>query len=193
MFPSIRWRIAVPYVILIMLATAGLVIYLSDLVRDAQVGNLEAKLTAEARLIAGARKVGVVTPVIRDVTHDSIVMEYVDGEMLKHVLTPDAVERTGEMVGRMHAGGIIHGDLTTSNIIIREGVPVFIDFGLAYVSSETEARGVDVHVFFQTLESTSRDYERLSLAFRDGYSATTDDADEVFGRVEEIRMRGRYL
>jgi two-component system phosphate regulon sensor histidine kinase PhoR len=54
MFSSIRWRIAVPYVILIMLATTGLVIYLSDLVRDTQVGNLEAKLTAEARLIADA-------------------------------------------------------------------------------------------------------------------------------------------
>ena len=148
---------------------------------------------AEARLIAGARKAGVSTPVIRDVTHDSIVMEYVDGEMLKHVLAPDTVERTGEMVGRMHAAGIIHGDLTTSNIIIRDGAPVFIDFGLAYVSSEIEARGVDVHVFFQTLESTSADYERLSMAFRKGYATATDDADEVLGRVEEIRMRGRYL
>ena len=120
-------------------------------------------------------------------------MEYITGEMLKHCLSPAAVERTGEMVGRMHAAGIIHGDLTTSNIIIRDGVPVFIDFGLAYVSRETEARGVDVHVFFQTLESTSRDYERLSLAFRKGYAAATDDAAEVFRRVEEIRLRGRYL
>jgi len=148
---------------------------------------------AEARLIAAARKAGVATPVIRDVTPDSIVMEYVEGEMLKHVLTPAAVERTGGTVGRMHRAGIIHGDLTTSNIIIREGVPVFIDFGLAYVSRETEARGVDVHVFFQTLESTSADYERLARAFRDGYAGATNDAAEVFGRVEEIRMRGRYL
>jgi len=60
MFPSIRWRIAVPYVILIMLATTGLVIYLSNLVRDTQVGNLEAKLTAEARLIADALDAPVV-------------------------------------------------------------------------------------------------------------------------------------
>jgi len=51
MFHSIRWRIAVPYVILILVATAGLVVYLSDLVRDAHVDDLEAKLTAEARLI----------------------------------------------------------------------------------------------------------------------------------------------
>ena len=54
MFRSIRWRIAVPYVALILAATAGLVIYLSDLVRDAHVDDLEAKLAAEARLIRDA-------------------------------------------------------------------------------------------------------------------------------------------
>jgi two-component system phosphate regulon sensor histidine kinase PhoR len=52
MFRSIRWRIAVFYVILILLAMAGLVIYLSDLVRDAHLDDLEAKLTAEARLVS---------------------------------------------------------------------------------------------------------------------------------------------
>jgi len=51
MFRSIRWRIAVPYVVLILLAMAGLAIYLSDLVRDAHLADLQAKLTAEARLI----------------------------------------------------------------------------------------------------------------------------------------------
>ena len=54
MFRSIRWRIAIPYVILILLALAGLVIYLSDLVRDAYLANLQAQLTAEARLIGDA-------------------------------------------------------------------------------------------------------------------------------------------
>lgn len=51
MFRSIRWRIAVPYVILILLTMVGLVAYLSDLLRDAHLADLEAKLTAEARLI----------------------------------------------------------------------------------------------------------------------------------------------
>ena len=51
MFRNIRWRIAIPYVILILLAMAGLVICLSDLVRDAYLADLEAQLTAEARLV----------------------------------------------------------------------------------------------------------------------------------------------
>lgn len=54
MFQSIRWRIAAPYMILILLAMAGLSVYLADLVRDAHVDDLEAKLTAEARLIGDA-------------------------------------------------------------------------------------------------------------------------------------------
>ena len=51
MFSSIRWRIAVSYVVLILLAMAGLVIYLSGLVKDAHLDDLEEKLTAEAGLI----------------------------------------------------------------------------------------------------------------------------------------------
>jgi two-component system phosphate regulon sensor histidine kinase PhoR len=53
-FPSIRWRIAVPYVVLILLAMAGLAVYLSGLVRDAHLADLQAQLTSEARLIGDA-------------------------------------------------------------------------------------------------------------------------------------------
>ena len=48
MFRNIRWRIAIPYVVLILLAMTGLVVYLSDLVRDAHMTDLQAQLTAEA-------------------------------------------------------------------------------------------------------------------------------------------------
>jgi two-component system phosphate regulon sensor histidine kinase PhoR len=51
MFRSIRWRIAVPYMILILLAIAGPLIYLSDLVRETYLDRLEAQLAAEARLL----------------------------------------------------------------------------------------------------------------------------------------------
>jgi N6-L-threonylcarbamoyladenine synthase/protein kinase Bud32 len=148
---------------------------------------------AEARLISAARRAGVPTPVISDVTADSIVMEYVEGPMLKHALTPEHVRTAGSTVGLLHAAGIIHGDLTTSNIILRDGVCVLIDFGLAFVSAELEDRGVDIHVFFQTLESTSTDYATLRDAFIDGYGLTNSAVDDVVGRVDEIKRRGRYL
>jgi N6-L-threonylcarbamoyladenine synthase/protein kinase Bud32 len=91
---------------------------------------------AEARLIAAARKGGVPTPVMSDITADTIVMEQVKGTLLTQNLTVAAVHKAGRMIGKLHTSGIIHGDLTTSNMILREndGTCVLIDFGLAQVN-----------------------------------------------------------
>jgi N6-L-threonylcarbamoyladenine synthase/protein kinase Bud32 len=148
---------------------------------------------AEARLIAMARRAGVPTPVIRDITHDSIVMERIEGDMLKHVLNKENVQKAGRMVGKLHQAGIVHGDLTTSNIMVREGRCVLIDFGLSHVSSEIEARGVDIHVFFQTLESTSPEFRDLKSAFIQGYGTEFKEFEEVLQREHDIELRGRYL
>ncbi|MCX6699602.1 MAG: bifunctional N(6)-L-threonylcarbamoyladenine synthase/serine/threonine protein kinase [Methanomicrobiales archaeon] len=147
----------------------------------------------EARLISMARRAGVPTPVIRDITDNSILMEKIEGPMLKECLEPHLVCDAGRMIGRLHRAGIIHGDLTTSNILVRGGRCVLIDFGLAQVSSEVEPRGVDIHVFFQTLESMVENHEALRACFIEGYSGEFDHAGEVVGREQEILQRGRYL
>ena len=90
----------------------------------------------------------------------------------------------------------MHGDLTTSNIILREkdGECVLIDFGLSMVNSELEQRGVDIHVLFQTLESTAPEQsDVLKAAFISGYSETFSAAHDVISREHEIELRGRYL
>ena len=148
---------------------------------------------AEARLIAHARRAGVPTPVIRDVTADTIVMERVEGEVLKYVTRPENIRLAGEAVGRLHGAGIVHGDLTTSNMIVRDGQCVLIDFGLASTSPEVEARGVDLHVFFQTLKSTTENFEELKAAFVEGYAGAFGGAEEVLSREHEVELRGRYL
>jgi N6-L-threonylcarbamoyladenine synthase/protein kinase Bud32 len=151
---------------------------------------------AEARLIAAARKGGVPTPVMSDITADTIVMEQVKGTLLAQNLTEATVHKAGRMIGKLHTSGIIHGDLTTSNMILREndGVCVLIDFGLAQVNSDIEQRGVDVHVLFQTLESTAPDSaDVLKNAFAAGYAETFAEAADVITREHEIELRGRYL
>ena len=151
---------------------------------------------AEARLIHMARKGGVPTPVISDITHDSIVMEEIPGTLLTHALTEAHCREAGRMAGRLHTAGIMHGDLTTSNMILREtdGGCVLIDFGLAQVTSEIEQRGVDIHVMFQTLKSTNPQEAGLfRAAFARGYAETFVGAGEVLGREQEIELRGRYL
>jgi bifunctional N6-L-threonylcarbamoyladenine synthase / protein kinase Bud32 len=151
---------------------------------------------AEARLIAAARKGGVPTPIMSDITADTIMMEQVKGTLLTQNLTEAAVYKAGRMVGKLHTSGIIHGDLTTSNMILREedGACVLIDFGLAQVNSEIEQRGVDIHVLFQTLESTAPESaDGLKTAFAAGYADTFAEAANVMTREHEIELRGRYL
>jgi bifunctional N6-L-threonylcarbamoyladenine synthase / protein kinase Bud32 len=151
---------------------------------------------AEARLIAAARKGGVPTPIMSDITADTIMMEQVKGTLLTQNLTEAAVYKAGRMVGKLHTSGIIHGDLTTSNMILREedGACVLIDFGLAQVNSEIEQRGVDIHVLFQTLESTAPESaDVLKTAFAAGYADTFAEAANVMTREHEIELRGRYL
>lgn len=147
---------------------------------------------AEAKLISEARRCGVPTPIIRDVTDFEIKMEYIDGAALKTIITQELCEKTGELIGRLHTCGIVHGDLTTSNILYKDGKLYLIDFGLAYLDKTLEARGVDIHVLFQTFESTHENHDVLIEAFKKGYKRRALFADVVIERVCEIESRGRY-
>jgi len=148
---------------------------------------------AEARLISAARRAGVPTPILQEVTADTLVMERIPGPLLKESMTPEHLREAGRMVGRLHRAGIIHGDLTTSNMIVIRDRIALIDFGLSAVSEEVEARGVDLHVLFQTLRSTTADHELLRSSFLEGYREMLPGADEVVEREREIERRGRYL
>ena len=161
-----------------------------------------ARTRSEAKLISEARRCGVPTPVIYDVdtAEHTIEMEFIEGQRMKDVLDLGMSEKIGELVGRLHGCGIIHGDLTTSNLILQNGDGdsggddriYFIDFGLGYFEKNVEAQGVDVHVLFQTFVSTHGE-SGLEEAFCRGYRRTFSGADQVLTRVREIEARGRYL
>src|SRR5438309_9950947 len=82
------------------------------------------RIRREARLMAEARAAGVAVPILYDINlvENKIIMEFVEGPTAKDVLDkggPPAVKvagMIGEIVGRLHRAGIIHGDLTTSNM-----------------------------------------------------------------------------
>jgi Kae1-associated kinase Bud32 len=146
----------------------------------------------EARIISESRRRGVPTPIIFDIENCKITMEYINGPKIKDILTPGLSNDIGTVVGRLHFEGIIHGDLTTSNMILYDDRIYMIDFGLAFFERSVEARGVDVHVLFRTFESTHDEYEILIENFKNGYRGTFPDAEAVLKRVEEIKGRGRY-
>jgi len=157
----------------------------------------------EAKLLIESRRCGVPTPIVFDVDllKTTIVMEFIEGELLRDLLPSlSKVERKsicrkiGEYIGLLHSNGIVHGDLTTSNMILLDGKVYFIDFGLGEFTREVEAMGVDLHLMLRALESTH--YSLAEECFRsvvDGYSSVFNMAERVLRKVEEIRMRGRYI
>jgi len=160
----------------------------------------------EPQLIHRAKEAGVPTPTIFlvDTTEANIVMEYVDGEQVKRVLDRlSEAERLrlcrhiGAMIGRLHNHGIIHGDLTTSNMILTSsGKVFFVDFGLGERSTELEARGVDLHLMKRALQSTHYRYaDECFEAVLQGYSETVGAgvAKTVLEKIREIERRGRYV
>ncbi|MDY6965880.1 MAG: Kae1-associated kinase Bud32 [Halobacteriota archaeon] len=156
--------------------------------------KIRAKRTRmEAKMISEARKGGVPTPIIYDISDYEIAMELIKGDSLKHVLNDKLCMDVGEMVGKLHNNGIVHSDLTTSNMILSGGKIYLIDFGLSYFDKSVEARGVDIHLLFQTFKSTHDEEERLREAFEVGYKRLFPKASEVLKRVIEIEQRGRYL
>ena len=132
----------------------------------------------EPHIIHKAKEAGVPTPTIFrvDVTDANIVMEFVKGKQVKELLENlSKQERTnlckhiGKMIGRLHKNGIIHGDLTTSNMILTpNGKVVFVDFGLSERSIELEAKGVDLHLMKRTLNSTHYKHAKESFNERNG-------------------------
>jgi Kae1-associated kinase Bud32 len=141
----------------------------------------------EARLIQEARHHGVPTPIIYDIDLEEaeIVMEEIHGERVKDILgRADS--------GMLHKNGIVHGDLTTSNMIIRDGRIWLIDFSLGGRNAGIEEMGVDLHLVKEAfLSAHSEIFEYFQIVL-DSYKEHFEGADEVLRRVRDIEGRGRY-
>jgi TP53 regulating kinase-like protein len=155
----------------------------------------------EARLIQEARHHGVPTPIIYDIDLEEaeIVMEEIHGERVKDILgraDSAAIEHIckeiGRLAGMLHKNGIVHGDLTTSNMIIRDGRIWFIDFSLGGRNAGIEEMGVDLHLVKEAfLSAHSEIFEYFQIVL-DSYKEHFEGADEVLRRVRDIEGRGRY-
>jgi len=92
----------------------------------------------------------------------------------------------------LHRNGIVHGDLTTSNMIIRDGSIWLIDLSLGGRNAEIEEMGVDLHLIKEAFQSAHSEIFDSFQIVLDSYRMHFDKADEVLKRVEDIEGRGRY-
>lgn len=156
----------------------------------------------ESKLLSESRRYGVETPKIFSVDEKGfkIIMEFVDGERLKELINKDPekgiklAEDIGKDVGTLHSHGIVHGDLTTSNMILKNNKIYFIDFGLGEFSQRIENFGVDLAVLKQAFKSTHFKYlNALWNNFIKGYKQTNPKWEKVLKTLENIEKRGRYV
>ena len=163
---------------------------------------ISSRTKEESKLMTESRLYGVSVPIIYDVDLEGgiITMEYLEGRRIKDILNNlDEEERIhicrkiGVGIARLHNNGIIHGDITTSNMILMDDRIHFIDFGLGGKNSEVEAKGVDLHVLMEAFESTHCLYSKCFDCVLEGYKKELrSDAELVFKKIDEIVRRGRY-
>lgn len=156
----------------------------------------------EAKLMLEARSNGVPVPLIYDVNLEEgiIKMEYIKGDRVKDILNELNEEKRavvcqeiGRSIARLHENDLIHGDITTSNMLLLDNKIHFIDFGLGEKNGSEEAKGVDLHVLMEAFESTHSQHARCFEYVLDAYKKELpDDAPAVIKKIKEIVRRGRY-
>ncbi len=175
--------------------------------KDYRIKQLDDKLRKErtkkeVKLLTEARKVGVLTPKILNVNEKNfkIVMENISGVRVKEFLNSsgedeikDTCFKIGKLVGKLHQNNIIHGDLTTSNMILKGDEIYFIDFSLGDISSRIEDKGVDLNLFKEALKSTHfKIVDKCWLNFLEGYRKEYLGSEDVLLKLKEIKKRVRY-
>jgi TP53 regulating kinase-like protein len=160
----------------------------------------------EPQLIHEAKEAGVPTPLVYlvDVGHATIVMEHLDGKQIKQLLGQVSelkrqrlCFKIGCLIGLLHIHGMVHGDLTTSNMILDEnGTVYFVDFGLGEKTVELEARAVDLHLMKRALQSTHFEIaDKCMRSVVEGYTSTVgvESSKKIVEKIVEIEGRGRYV
>lgn len=183
------------------------------------------RILAEARVLVKCRKEGVDVPAVLGMSWEEgwVALEWIEGKTVKEAIWQKGdsgedelrglLEQIGRCVGRLHAVGVVHGDLTTSNMILRpfvnststtgagaggegssgglEGEIVLIDFGLATQAVQEEDRAVDLYVLERAFGSTHPKEEGMFGVVLEAYAGSYKGAKTTLKRLEDVRMRGR--
>lgn len=158
----------------------------------------------EAQMIHSARSAGVRTPHLYavDVPNCTLIMEYIRGERISDLMPTFDIDeirslfsRIGRDIGSLHNASIMHGDLTTANVVRDGHGLVFIDFGLAIRTSRTEDFAVDLRLIKETLGGAYPDVSAVALdSLFEGYEEVVGDskASATLKQLRSIERRGRY-
>ncbi|MCD6092405.1 MAG: Kae1-associated serine/threonine protein kinase [Candidatus Aenigmarchaeota archaeon] len=158
----------------------------------------------EAKLLRDARSLGIPTPQIYETGKFRIEMEFINGYKVKDILNSADMKvrkhicgQIGRYVATLHSFDIVHGDLTTSNFILKKCAAkselYLIDFGLGFYSKRIEDKATDAHLLYLALRSTHFSiFEHVWKLILNAYKRNYEDAEKIIKEAKKIEKRGRY-
>ena len=165
------------------------------------------RMNQEVRSITRCLKNGIRVPEVYrvDNSHKLIYMEYIEhGTVLRELLDqPEVItdssvvtsimKTVGASLAGLHNIDLIHGDLTTSNMIydMEKMEITLIDFGLSFVSNSIEDKGVDLYVLERAFISTHPNTESCFEQILVSYKGTANNGEAIIKKLDEVRTRGR--
>lgn len=165
--------------------------------------ELDEKITKErtkkeAKLIQQANNIGIRVPKIYETNLEQkiIIMEKIEGKKIKEIIEQKTIllKKIGKIIGILHKNQIIHGDLTTSNMIYEEKTNQIgiIDFGLGYKSKKIEDYATDLLVLKKTFNATHSKIMNKWPKILEGYKEEMQNSEIIIKQIEKIEKRARY-
>jgi TP53 regulating kinase and related kinases len=161
----------------------------------------EQRTHAETKLLAKASKIiNCPIPVFSE-RKTKMKIPFIKGEKISEHLNnfpfikqKKILNQIGKNLAKLHEENIIHGDLTTANMILKEDKIYFIDFGLGYFNGRYEDKAVDIHLLKQALEAKHfQNWKKLYEEFEKGYtSINKSESKKVLNQLIKVEKRGRY-
>jgi TP53 regulating kinase-like protein len=163
----------------------------------------------EAKALIKVKEYGINVPKVYEINSERalIIMDFIPGKKLKDLVPKlnnskliKYFKQIGVFIAQLHINGEIHGDITTSNVIITDHEEVFlIDFGLHEFSETIEDKSVDLHLFKRVLMSShGNNYKPCFNSFLQGYrliyeKKSKKECNAIIKNIEVIESRGRYV
>ena len=149
----------------------------------------------EATIMSAAKSAGIMTPFVHfvDPGKAEIIMEFIEGQNIRDMLTPDICYQIGRCAALLHTSKIIHGDLTTSNFVMNKRLAL-LDFGLSYYSERIEDMATDIRLIKEVFTSAHITIKKALPRFVEGYASVVGRKrmDKILVHVRKIEQRGRY-
>ncbi len=155
----------------------------------------KSRTKSEAKIINKLSEIINVPKIIESDNQENILMEFINGKKLSEHLEKlnwkIICKELGKSIAKIHNQDIIHGDLTTSNMILKDKELYLIDFGLGFHSRKIEDKAVDLHLLKQALEAKHFDIAREAIKIiLNSYNANQKPL--ILERIKKIESRGRY-